>query len=60
MNIVLVEWRCHGEKNALKHDHDLEDNGVRKVKPSVCAWPKQDIFQPEYLTGMVMNSMASE
>jgi hypothetical protein len=33
---------------------------VRKVKPSVCAWPKQDIFQPEHLTGMVMNSMASE
>jgi hypothetical protein len=59
MKIVLAEWRCHGE-NALKHDRDLEDNGVKKVEPSVCAWPKQDIFQPEHLTGMVMNGMTSE
>jgi hypothetical protein len=35
MNIGLAEWRCHGE-NALKHDRDLEDESVKKVKPSVC------------------------
>jgi hypothetical protein len=34
INIVLAEWRCHGE-NALEHELDLEDDGVKKVKPSV-------------------------
>jgi hypothetical protein len=36
MNIVLAEWRCHGE-NALEHDRDFEeDDGATKVKPSMC------------------------
>jgi hypothetical protein len=63
MNIVLAEWRCHGE-NALEHDRDLEDDGVKKVKPS--AWLKQDVCNPEHLrpewfTALgPMRSMASE
>jgi hypothetical protein len=44
----------------LKHDRDLEDDGVKKVKPSVCAWPKQDIFHPEHLTGMVHETWTYE
>jgi hypothetical protein len=61
-----VRGRPTTREKTLEHDRDLEDDGVKKVKPS--AWLKQDIRHPEHLTGMVydtrtgrpMRRMASE
>jgi hypothetical protein len=55
---VRKRGRPTTREKALEHDRDLEDDGVKKVKPS--AWLKQDIRHPEHLTGMVYDTRTYE
>jgi hypothetical protein len=60
MNIVLAKWRCHGE-NALEHDRDLEeDDGVKKVKPSMCLAQGGRLQPRASETGMVYGTRTYE
>jgi hypothetical protein len=57
-HLAPVRKRGRPTTRDLEHDRDLEDDGVKKVKPS--AWLKQSIRHPEHLTGMVYDTRTYE